>query len=1105
MTNGSSDRAPARCAQCGGAVGAAANFCPQCGAKVRRRPASRAERRQVTVVFCDLVGSTALSEQLDPEEFRDLICLYQEACGAVVEHFAGYVAQYLGDGILIYFGYPKAHEDDVQRAVHAALEIVAAMGPLNQRLALGRRVPPLAVRVGIHTGPVVAGDVGVAGHRQEQLALGSTPNVAARLQGLAEPNSVVVSAECHRLVADFFTWQPLGRRELKGTQPMEAFRALAPSGVRNRFEVTVTRGLRPLVGRTEEIETLAECHRRAQAGQGQAVLLSGESGIGKSRILHAFVERLEPGCRSQIGYCSAYAQGTALASVIPCLKRLLKIAEDDSGDDGLAKLEQRLERLQKPGPEPLTLLAGLLEIPCDGRLPPLQLDPELQRRRALETAAAVFTGEAALAPLVLVIEDLHWIDPSTAELLDLLLAAVRSSHLLLVLSCRPSFVPSWLSPEAVVRLELDRLETGYTRTVVENMSGDRALPEQLVHEIVSRADGIPLFAEELTRTLIESGALYAGEDRYELTGAWHELAIPDTLHGSLMARLDGLKQAKETAQLAAVIGREFSYELLSEISELDEPTLRRHLEELLASELLVRTAVVPRETYNFRHALLQDTAYESLLKSVRRHHHRRIADAVVARFPTIAEREPEFVAQHFTAAGLVEPAADYWRRAARKAVDRYAFQEAMKHVSRGLEALAALPDPARRWDWELDLQLAQGAALIATRGYTVPEVEQAYTRALELCERSGESRTEIFWVLWGLGATYQAQAELARALEMARRHMDLARVSDQPYLFVDASFGMGSTRFLLGDFAEARRHFTEAAKIYGTLPNPSENPTGHHAGVMSSMYNFVLSWYLGHPDRARQEIRYASALAERLAHPYSTASVLAWSAWLHQLSGRQRETRESAEAAGKVANDFGLSLPADLASLWTAWASISEQEPEEGLAHFRQTLEAYRESGCRFLLTYFLGLYAEALLAADRPAEALAVVEEALEQVERSGERFSEADLHRLEGEARLALEPLATEPAARCFDRALEVARRQGARSLELRAALSAARLMADRGGRGRAHELLATVLQGFEEGAETRDHIQATSLLAELEDSSAVISGALLSQMANRSHDPR
>ena len=1054
MSDSLADRTSTECSECGGAVSAAANFCQQCGAKIRRSSTSGAERRQVTVVFCDLVGSTALSERLDPEELRDLICLYQEACGKVVERFGGYVAQYLGDGILIYFGYPKAHEDDAQRSVHASLGIIEAMGPLNRQIKSGREIS-LEVRLGIHTGSVVTGNIGAAGHRQEKLALGSTPNVAARLQGLAEPNAVVVSAEIHRLTEDFFVWQSLGRRELKGTQPMEVYRALAVSGLRSRFEVTLSRGLRPFVGRVEQLETLRECHRLASAGEGRAVLLRGEGGIGKSRILHAFIECLEPACRSQTGYCSAYAQNTALAPIIPCLKRLLGFAEDDSDDNRLEKLEQGLERVHEPAPESLILLASLLEISLDGRFPPLQLDPELQRRRTLETVAAVFVGEAALAPLVLVIEDLHWIDPSTAVFLDILFARVQHSRLLVILSSRPSFTPHWANPEVVVRLDLDRLGTEQTRALVENMGDDRTLPEDMVREIVSRADGIPLFAEELTKTLLESVTSQAGEDRGELTCDLSDLSIPDTLHGSLMARLDGLKIAKETAQLAAVVGREFSYELLGQVSELEESVLRSHLDELLHTEILVQTKTIPRLAYNFRHALLQETAYDSLLKSVRRQYHRRIAETVVAGFPVVAAREPEYVALHFTAAGEHDPASDFWRRAAAQAVERYAFKEATEHVSRGLEALAALPDPSHRWDWELELQLARGAAVTAVQGHTLPEAEQAYSRALELCENSGENRAEIFWVLWGLGAINQVRGEPLRALKIARRHRDLARLSGKPGPVVDACFGMGSTRFLLGDFSEAGRHFAEAAKIYGSVPNPSENPSSHsiyNAGVMSAMYNFVLSWYVGYPDRAQEEVRSTTALAEKLPHPSRTANILAWSAWLHQLAGRQREVLESAQAASKLAAEFGFSLQGDLAALWVAWASISDEAPEEGLGRFYKVIDDYRASGSRFLLTYFLYLYAEALLAADRPTEALAVVEETLEHVERSNERFSEADLRRLEGEIHWALEPGQPERAAKCFSHALDIARSQGARSLELRATVSAARLMADRGERQRA-----------------------------------------------------
>ena len=603
-------------------------------------------------MFCDLVDSTALSGQLDPEDLREVVRAYQATCTAVIQHFDGSIAQYLGDGLLVYFGYPQAHEDDAQRAVRAALGIIEAMGTLNTRLELDKSIR-LAVRLGIHTGLVVIGEMGGSG-RQEQLALGETPNVAARIQGLAAPDTVAISEATSRLIQGYFVCHDLGPHTLRGlAAPMQVYRVLGESGVQSRLEVASARGLTPLVGRESEVTLLLERWEHVKDGTGQVVLLSGEAGIGKSRLVQALKDQVAQEPHTRIEYrCSPYHQHSALAPVIAHIERVLAWERDTVPQEKLSKLEEALARHPWPLPEVLPLLAALLSLPLPAQYPPLTLTPERQKQKTLEALLAWLLAETEQQPVLFIVEDLHWVDPSTLEWLSLVVEQSPTARLYGLFTCRPEFASPWPTRTHLTPLTLSRLPRPQAARLVHGVTGGKPLPAEILAQIVAKTDGVPLFVEELTKTVLESGLLQEIEGAYELAGPLPPLAIPTTLQDSLMARLDRLATVKAVAQLGATIGRQFGYELLRAVSPLDDATLQQHLRQLVEAELLYQRGVPPQATYLFKHALIQDAAYQSLLKSTRQQYHQRIAQVLAERFPETAETQPELLAHHYTEAGL---------------------------------------------------------------------------------------------------------------------------------------------------------------------------------------------------------------------------------------------------------------------------------------------------------------------------------------------------------------------------------------------------------------------------------------------------------------------
>jgi TOMM system kinase/cyclase fusion protein len=1047
---------------------------------------AEAERRQLTVLFCDLVGSTALSAQLDPEEWREVVRTYQATCAAVITRYAGYIAQYLGDGLLVYFGYPMAHEDDAHRAVRAGLEIIEALHALNKQLS-----HPLQVRIGIHTGAVVVGAVG-SEERQERLALGEVPNIAARVQGVAEPDSVVVSAVTQRLVAGLFDCQTLGPQTLKGlSTPLALYRVIRENEAQSRFEAAVRMGLTPLVGRDLEMGVLRERWAQAKAGEGQVVLLSGEPGIGKSRLVQTLKEQaIREGATRIECRCSPYHQNSALYSIIEHLQRFLHFHHEDSPPAKLDKLQQALAHYRFPQADTAALVAALLSLPHPAGAPPLSLSPQKQKQKTQDALVAWLLEEAERAAVYCAWEDLHWTDPSTLELLTLLLEQVPITRLLALLTFRPEFLPPWRPRSYLTQLTLNRLGRQSVEAIVVNVTGGKPLPREVVQQIVAKTDGVPLFVEELTKMVMESGVVREEDGRY--VGAHGNtpippLAIPATLQDSLMARLDRLSRVREIAQLGATLGREFSYELLHAVSPLDEETLQQGLRQLVEAELIYQRGLPPQAVYFFKHALVQDTAYQSLLKSRRQQLHQQSAQVLEKRFTEIKDTQPELLAHHYTEAGLITQALPYWQKAGQQAAARSAHAEAMSHLAKGLELLKTLPDTAERTQQELALQTTLGPVLIATKGFGVPEVEKTYTRALELCRQIGET-PQLIPVLRGLQTFYLTRAELQTARELGEQLLTLAqRVQDQVFL-LGAHFALGQTLYFLGELASAREHLEQGIALHDPQQYRSLAWAGAHPGVACLPYAALVLWHLGYPDQALKRSYEALTLAQELSHPHSLAYVLSFTAWLHQCRREEQLTRERAEATITLSTEQGFPFWVAYGTNLRGWALAEQGQGKEGIVQIHQGLGAYQATGSYLNQSYYLAMLAEVYGKAGQAEGGLNAVAEALAAVDRTEERFYEAELYRLKGA--LTLQSRVQGPkskvekeAEECFLKAIEIALRQQAKSLELRAVTSLARLWQRQGKKEEARQMLAEIYRWFTEGFDTKDLQEAKALLEELQ----------------------
>ena len=1044
-----------------------------------------ADRRQVTVVFCDLVGSTQLSERLDPEEWRDVLSAYHERCTRIILHYAGHIAQYLGDGVLAFFGYPVAHEDDASRALHAGLDIIQEVQQLAARLE-----HPLEVRIGAHTGLVVAGEVG----RDPMNIAGTVPHVAARLQAAAAPGTLLVSADTHQLVRGLFVAEDLGARRLRGvSEPVETYRIVADTGARSPFEVALQTGLTPLTGREKEFGILWERWEQAQEGHGQVVLVSGEPGIGKSRLIQALAERVAAGSgATMIEYrCSPYYQSSAFYPLIDFLQRILNFKTDETPERKLEKLARGLAKQHFALDAVLPIFASLLSLPHPDGYPRLRGTPQQQKQTMHETLVTWFLQEAAKQPVHCVVEDLHWGDPSSLEFLSLLIEHTPRARLLLLLTHRPDFNAPWPLRSHMTQVMLNRLPRKHVAVMVQNVTKGRSLPAALVEQIAVKTDGVPLFVEELTKMVLESDGLHAADGREsdaraESGGPLAGLAIPTTLQDSLMARLDRLAPVRHIAQLAATLGREFSYELIEAVSPVPEAELRKGLAELVRAELLFQHGVLPNAHYTFKHALIRDAAYQSLLKSRRREYHEQIARTLAERFSDIRDIHPELLAHHFTQAELTEDALTYWHLAGRRAIGRSAGEEAIRHLQAGVALLDRLPDTPQRNRHELAFQTALGAPLMVARGYAAPEVEHAYRRALALCERVG-GPTERFRVLRGYWAHVSVRGDLPRAERFGHQLLELADNADDPGFHAEARFAAGCTAFWQGAFTAARDHLERGAAKLGDVDAAAAYAFGQHPAVAYVSYRAWTTFVLGYFDQARVDPGPVKR-ARELGHPFTLASALFFEAVLAQLRDEADAAREHAGAVMHLAREQRFPYWLAMGTVLDGWAQAAQGETGEGMAQIRDGLQQFRACGAELASTYFLGLLADtSLRAAQQERESpegwidagLGSVADALAAGERTGERVYTAELYRLQGEmlsrqtgngdGRLPAET--HDRAAACFRQAIAVAREQEAKYFELRAAMSFFRLCrtSATSEREAARRALAHVTAWFREGRDS------------------------------------
>jgi class 3 adenylate cyclase/predicted ATPase len=1041
---------------------------------------AEAERRQLTVLFCDLVDSTQLSSQLDPEDYRDVVRAYQKVCAEVITRFDGHIAQLLGDGLLVYFGYPQAHEDDPHRAVRTGLGILDAVGDLHQGLQPAKGIQ-LALRLGIHTGLVVVGEMGSTG-RQEQLALGETPNVAARIQGLAQPNTLVVSHATYRLIQGYFACQDLGAQTLRGvSESVHVYRVLHESGARGRLDVAATRGLTPLVGREQEVGLLLERWEQTKAGQGHVVLLTGDAGIGKSRLVQVLQDHVanEPSVRWE---CRSlpYYQNTALYPLTDLWQRTLQWRHDESPDEKLGKLEHALSQYRLPLEESIPLFASLLSLPIpEDRYPPLHVSPQRQRQKTLGSLVAILLELAEQQPVLFILEDLHWTDPTTLEFLSLVVEQVPTTAIATLLTCRPQFQPSWHHRSYITEMTLNHLSHTQVAQIVTGMTNDKAFPTEVLQQIIAKTDGVPLFVEEITKAMLESGQLTTVDGRYTLVGSFSTVTIPATLQDSLMARLDRLGTAKGIAQLAAVLGRQFEYPLLQAVSQVDEATWQRELGRLVEAELVYQRGLPPHSTYVFKHALIQEAAYQSLLKSTRQQYHQRIAQVLVDRFPEICETQPELVAQHYTASGCTEQAVVYWQRAGQQANDRSAYVEAISHLTTGIELLTTLPETPEHTQQALILHIALGAALQMAKGLAAPEVEHAYTQARALCQQVGET-PELVPVLFGLWRFYLLRSQLHTAHELGDTLLRLVQQAHGPALAVIAHYALGVTWFCLGALPASRQHLEEAIACY--TPDQRRAPVfrmGQDLGVGCRVHAAWTLWVLGYPAQALACLHEALALAHALSHPFSLAFVRCVAAWVSQFRRDVPAVHEHAEAAVALATTQGFPQWAAQGTSVRGWALAMQGQGEEGLAQIRQGTAAFRATGAVLHVPYLCTLLADVAAHLGHTEDGLQALAEAHTLVEQQEERWWEAEIHRLRGVLLLRQPGTPQAEAETWLQRALDVARRQEAKSLELRAAMSLSRLWQQQGKREEAYVLLAPVYGWFTEGFDTADLQEAKALL--------------------------
>jgi class 3 adenylate cyclase/predicted ATPase len=1039
------------------------------------RPSSIAsiERRQLTVMVCDFVGALALASQLDPEELREITVVFHGAVAEVVARFDGFIGKSIGDGAQVYFGYPTAHEDDAERAVRAGLALVDAVG----RLGVGST--RLKIRAGIATGVVVIGDLVGYGSGRERSAVGETPHLAVWLKDLAEPDAVVIAAGTHRLTGDLFEYRDLGAVAVKGIAiPIPAWQVLRPSVVASRFEALHGRTLSPLIGRDEEMDLLLRRWARAKSGDGQVVLLSGEPGVGKSRVAEALVERLHEQPHFRLRYfCSPYHQDSALHPIIDQLGRASGFRRDDPPASRLEKLEALLTTASPPE-EDFWLLADLMSLPTSDRHK--KLNPQQRKEGILAALIRQLNGLARRQPVVAVFEDVHWIDPTSREVLDLVIERVRELPVLLIVTFRPEFQPPWTGQPQVMMLALSRLDWRDRTALAIQIAGGKALPEEVVAQIADRTDGVPLFIEEFVRSVLESGLLREKADRYVLDGTLPPLAIPTTLQDLLMARLDRLMSVRHVVQIGAAIGREFSYPLLRAVSQLSDTELRASLARLAASELVFQRGTPPDAVYSFKHTLVQDAAHGSLLRDIRRLLHAQIAEALETHHPELMDNQPEVFAQHYAEAGLVERSIIYWGKAGRRSVARFAMAEAAAQFQKGLDQLALIPDSRGRRLQELEFYSARGAALMAAKGYAAQDTGRTYARARELWEEVG-SPSEFLHIPYGQSRYHVYCGEVDVALGLDEDLLRLSRGRDDSCGLLLGHLSSGRNLMLAGRFAASRSHLEKVLSLYDSAIHHSlTRQIGIHPRLSAQAILGNVLFFLGFPEQALAQTNAAIAEAEKLGHATSLAQSLTFGTRLLWEYGDNAALASRAKQFCALATEHGFSVWRAQGTMYRGLAQVTAGDVADGMELLRAGFADYRANASEAETSAYKVLLAKACAIAGQIEEALAMLDNAMPVLEQAGEARYAAEMRRHKGQ--LLLRHGYSEAVENMYREALSIARAQEAKLWELRAAVSFARLRRDHGPHAEARDLLAEVYGWFTEGLDAPDLQEAKTLLIEL-----------------------
>jgi class 3 adenylate cyclase/predicted ATPase len=1044
------------------------------------RPAS-AERRQLTLMFVDLVGSTDLSRRLDPEELREVMRAYSNTVAGEIARQEGHVAKFLGDGVQAYFGWPRASEDAAEQAIRAGLAVATAVSGMSSGAG-----GLLAARIGIATGLVVVGDLLGEGAAKEEAVTGETPNLAARLQQAAEPGTVVIADSTRRLVGDLFEFVGLGSLQLKGfAEPVQAWRVIGEGRAESRFEALHGAHVTPLVGRGEELDLMLSRWQLAKGRAGQVVMIFGEPGIGKSRLVLALRERLKLEQITLVSYaCSPHHLNSPLFPFISQLEREARFAPDDAVEQRLKRLELLLgENGKGPSSDAIQLFADLLGIPTERPSTQPEMSPQQRKALLFRTFLARLDRLAARGPVMMVLEDAHWLDPTSRELFDQIVDRLQDLPVLVVATFRPELPPPWTGFPHVTLLMLNRLPQAQVVVLVDWITEGKALPAEVLDQILARTEGVPLFTEELTKAVLEAGILRYTGARYVLAGATiPSLAIPATLHDSLMARLDRLAPVKEVAQIGACIGREFDHELLAAIVSMPEVELAAALDRLVAAELVFRRGLAPAATYVFKHALVRDAAYESLLKRRRQELHARIATSIEALFPQLVEAQPELVARHFGEAGLAEKAIPYWLRAGRLAAARSANMEAIAHLRSGLECAQALPPGASRSRFELALQLGLGGPLIATKGFASREAEVAFQRAQEL-SRELRSEADLSAALKGLGHVYHVRANLREVTNLVEETESLAKRSGDPVRQAEADHLAGVLSFHLGQFQFSRDRLERSAQAGEYRGRYYSEVYGIDMSVFCRAYMSHCDWHLGYPVRSLKIAEEGLAVAREISHPFSITLALNYLAMLYQFRKEPDAALKAAAESRDICAEYRFDYYGAWASLVRAWAIAESGRLEEGLADFDAGLEDFRRTSAGLRIPHHLGLLAALHRKTGNAIAGLRLIDEAVAIADASLESWCVVELHRERGELLLmAAGEEAENQADAEFKAAIETAVAQGAKLPELRASVARAKLQAARGRRQQARDILAPIYSWFSEGLETSDLAEARTFLADL-----------------------